>query len=201
MDDTILKVVLAAGTSNRYGVRNKILGRIKEKSIIEQILSRLKKISKYSKNIIVISGHNHVNLKYFINKFRVKTIFNKNFKTGLASSVSLVFNINLQNKKGIMFIPGDMPLISEKDYQNLINVFLKNKNKVICPCYFGRRGNPIIIPKIFFGSLKKLTGDKGAKNRLPLNQFKYVQCGFGTIFDVDTKIDLRKAILLNKKIR
>ena len=141
MLNNVLKVILAAGTSNRFGVRNKMLARIKKKSVIEQILFRVLKVSKSSRNIIVISGYESMKLKYFINRFKTKIFFNKNFRCGLGSSVSLVFKKKLHDKTGIMFIPGDMPLISEKDYSKLLNVFLKNKKKIICPSYFGKIGN------------------------------------------------------------
>lgn len=54
-----------------------------------------------------------------------------------------------------MFITGDMPLISTKDFKKLINTFVHKKNKIISPCYKKKIGNPIIIPKIYFDLLKK----------------------------------------------
>ena len=199
MKKKVLKVVLAAGTSKRYGIRNKILGRIKKKRVIEIVLSQLIKVNKTNNDIIVITGYNSLNLKYFINKFKIKTIYNKKFKSGLASSVSLVHNKNLNNKSGIMFIPGDMPLISKTDYLKLLKAFLKNKNKIISPSYLGKIGNPIIIPKIYFNYLQDLKGDQGLRQILPKKQFKFIPCSIGTIFDIDSKIDLRKAIFFKKK--
>ena len=99
-----------------------------------------------------------------------------------------------------MFIPGDMPLITLKDYKKLIMTFLNNENKIISPCYKGIFGNPLIIPKIYFNLIKNIQKDKGARKFLPPKEFIYVPCSKGTIFDIDTKSKLLRAKILNKRL-
>ena len=195
----IIKVVLAAGLSKRYGLKNKILEKINGKTIIENILDRLIQIDSNKNNIVVIGGNNYNSLKKTLNKYDVKVFYNKNYKNGLGSSVSFIFKKKI-NKNGIMFIPGDMPLISIKDFKKLINTFVQKKNKIISPCYKKKIGNPLIIPKIYFNLLKNLKKDEGARKFLPSKDFFHVPCSYGTIFDIDTKYELLKAKLLNKKM-
>ena len=195
----IIKVVLAAGLSKRYGLKNKILEKINGKTVIENILDRLIQIDSNKNNIVVIGGNNYNSLKKKLNKYDVKLFYNKNYKNGLGSSVSFIFKKKI-NKNGIMFIPGDMPLISIKDFKKLINTFVQKKNKIISPCYKKKIGNPLIIPKIYFNLLKNLKKDEGARKFLPSKDFIHVPCGYGTIFDIDTKYELLKAKLLNKKL-
>ena len=195
----IIKVVLAAGLSKRYGLKNKILEKINGKTIIETILDRLIQIDSNKNNIVVIAGNNYSSLKKTLNKYDVKVFYNKNYKNGLGSSVSFIFKKKI-NKNGIMFIPGDMPLISIKDFKKLINTFVQKKNKIISPCYKKKIGNPLIIPKIYFNLLKNLKKDEGARKFLPSKDFINVQCSYGTIFDIDTKYELLKAKLLYKKL-
>ena len=198
-NNKIIKVVLAAGLSKRYGLKNKILEKINGKTVIETILDRLIQIDSNKNNIVVIGGNNYNSLKKTLNKYDVKLFYNKNYKNGLGSSVSFIFKKEI-NKNGIMFIPGDMPLISIKDFKKLINTFVQKKNKIISPCYKKKIGNPLIIPKIYFNLLKNLKKDEGARKFLPSKDFIHVPCGYGTIFDIDTKYELLKAKLLNKKI-
>ncbi len=198
-NNKIIKVVLAAGLSKRFGFKNKILEKINGKTLIEIILDRLIQIDSNKNNIVVIGGNNYNSLKKTLNKYDVKLFYNKNYKNGLGSSVSFIFKKKI-NKNGIMFIPGDMPLISIKDFKKLINTFVQKKNKIISPCYKKKIGNPIIIPKIYFNLLKNLKRDEGARKFLPSKNFIYVPCSYGTIFDIDTKYELLKAKLLNKKI-
>ena len=198
-NNKIIKVVLAAGLSKRYGLKNKILEKINGKTVIETILDRLIQIDSNKNNIVVIGGNNYNSLKKTLNKYDVKLFYNKNYKNGLGSSVSFIFKKKI-SKNGIMFIPGDMPLISIKDFKKLINTFVQKKNKIISPCYKKKIGNPLIIPKIYFNLLKNLKNDEGARKFLPSKDFIYVPCGYGTIFDIDTKYELLKAKLLNKKL-
>ena len=198
-NNKIIKVVLAAGLSKRFGLKNKILEKINGKTLIETILDRLIQIDSNKNNIVVIGGNNYNSLKKTLNKYDVKVFYNKNYKNGLGSSVSFIFKKKI-NKNGIMFIPGDMPLISKKDFKKLINTFVIKKNKIISPCYKKQIGNPLIIPKIYFNLLKNLKRDEGARTLLPPKDFIHVPCSFGTIFDIDTKYELLKAKLLNKKL-
>ena len=198
-NNKILKVILAAGLSKRFGLGNKILAKINKKTLIETILDRLIEIDSNQNNIIVIGGNDYNSLKKTLKKYDVKKFYNKNYKNGLGSSVSFIFKKKI-NKNGIMFIPGDMPLISTKDFKKLINTFVHNKNKIICPCYKKQNGNPLIIPKIYFDLLKNLKKDQGARKFLPSKDFIHVPCSYGTIFDIDTKYELLKAKLLNKKL-
>ena len=198
-NNKIIKVVLAAGLSKRYGLKNKILEKINGKTVIETILDRLIQIDSTTNNIVVIGGNNYNSLKKTLNKYDIKLFYNKNYKNGLGSSVSFIFKKKI-SKNGIMFIPGDMPLISIKDFKKLINTFVQKKNKIISPCYKMKIGNPLIIPKIYFNLLKNLKKDEGARKFLPSKDFIYVPCSYGTIFDIDTKYELLKAKLLNKKL-
>ena len=197
-NNKIIKVVLAAGLSKRFGLRNKILEKFNKKTIIENILDRLIEIDKNQNNIIVIGGNDYNSLKKALNKYDVKIFYNKDYKCGLGSSVSFIFKKKIK-KNGVMFIPGDMPLISIKDFKKLINTFVQKKNKIICPCYKKKIGNPLIIPKIYFNLLKNLKKDEGARKFLPSVDFFKVPCSYGTIFDIDTKYELLKAKLLFKR--
>ena len=198
-NNKIIKVVLAAGLSKRFGLKNKILEKINGKTVIETILDRLIQIDSNKNNIVVICGNNYNSLKKTLNKYDVKVFYNKNYKNGLGSSVSFILKKRI-NRNGIMFIPGDMPLISIKDFEKLINTFFQKQNKIISPCYKEKIGNPLIIPKIYFNLLKNLKRDEGARKFLPSKDFIHVPCSYGTIFDIDTKYELLKAKLLNKKL-
>ena len=62
-NNKIIKVVLAAGLSKRYGLKNKILEKINGKTVIETILDRLIQIDSNKNNIVVIGGNNYNSLK------------------------------------------------------------------------------------------------------------------------------------------
>ena len=65
-NNKIIKVVLAAGLSKRFGLKNKILEKINGKTLIETILDRLIQIDSNKNDIIVIGGNNYNSLKKII---------------------------------------------------------------------------------------------------------------------------------------
>ena len=71
-NNTVIKVVLAAGLSKRFGLKNKILEKINGKTLIETILDRLIQIDSNKNNIVVIGGNNYNSLKKTLNKYNVK---------------------------------------------------------------------------------------------------------------------------------
>ena len=71
-NNKIIKVVLAAGLSKRYGLKNKILEKINGKTVIETILDRLIQIDSNKNNIVVIGGNNYNSLKKTLNKYEVE---------------------------------------------------------------------------------------------------------------------------------
>ena len=73
-NNKIIKVVLAAGLSKRFGLKNKILEKINGKSLIETILDRLIQIDSNKNNIVVIGGNNYNSLKKTLNKYDVKVM-------------------------------------------------------------------------------------------------------------------------------
>ena len=90
-NNKIIKVVLAAGLSKRFGLKNKLLEKVNGKTRIETILDRLIQIDSNQNDIVVIGGNNYNSLKKKLNKYDVKVFYNKNYKNGLGSSVSYIF--------------------------------------------------------------------------------------------------------------
>ena len=56
-------------------------------------------------------------------------------------------------------------------------------------------GNPIILPKSYFETLKNLNNDFGAKKFLKQEDIVFVETSNATTFDIDTMCDLKKAKL------
>ena len=98
-----------------------------------------------------------------------------------------------------MIIPADMPLISAQDLMRLEKEFIAhNCKKVVLPKYKYTIGNPVILPKSYFATLKNLKEDFGAKSQIKENDIVEVDCDIGTVFDIDTSKALAKANILVK---
>ena len=186
----IKKVLLAAGQSKRFGDKNKLLAVINGKPIINHILDTLFEIYDASE-LIVILGHKHKIIKNLILNKDIKILENINYKKGIGTSIALGTS-NLDTEiDGVMIIPADMPYINSKDLINLEKKFIElNCVKVVMPEHNSRIGNPVILPRNYFNTLKSLKDDFGARSLIRKKDIITVKAEFGTIFDIDTEEEL-----------
>ena len=193
VNQRIKKVLLAAGQSERFGNKNKLLEIVNGKPIINNILDRLLKIFD-SSELIIIVGHEHKTIINLINNQEIKILENINYKRGIGTSISLAVKNLETDIRGVMIIPADMPFITSKDFINIENKFLEcNCEKVIIPQFNSKKGNPVILPKIYFNTLKNLKDDFGARSLIAEKDIITIKTGFGTVLDIDTRDELDEA--------
>ena len=189
----IKKILLAAGKSERFGEKNKLSEIVNGKPLINNVLDTLLEIFDTSELIIIV-GHEQKIIKNLINNEEIKILENINYKKGIGTSISLAVKNLETHINGVMIIPADMPYLTSKDLINLENKFWEyNCEKVIIPQYNSKTGNPVILPKIYFKTLKKLKDDFGARTLIAEKDLITIKTGFGTILDIDTRDELDKA--------
>ena len=188
----IKKILLAAGQSKRFGNKNKLLAMINGKPIINHILDTLFEIYDPSE-LIVIVGYEHKIIKNLIFNKDITILENINYKKGIGTSIALGTS-NLDTEiDGVMIIPADMPYINSKDLIYLEKKFIElNCQKVVMPEYNSRIGNPVILPRNYFNTLKSLKDDFGARSLIRKKDIMTLKTEFGTILDIDTKEELAK---------
>jgi molybdenum cofactor cytidylyltransferase len=169
----IAAILLAAGLSTRTKQLNKLLLHHQGKKIIKHSVDNILK-SKID-YLIVITGKNKKEITNNIpNKKNIKIIFNKHYKTGMASSIKLGIN-NLPSNTISFFISlADMPNIQYTHYNKLIHASKKNNTIPIVPFYKSQQHNPVLFPATFINKLNKLKGDKGAKSLLNKTTIKKI---------------------------
>ena len=195
---SIKKILLAAGCSKRYGDKKKLTENFKGKHLIQHITHTLLKVFDPS-DLLVILGHDSKVIKDLIDNNDIRIVNNKKYKNGIGTSISLGIQHLDTTVQGVMIIPADMPLISAEDLIKLENEFIAhNCKKVVLPKYKYSIGNPVILPKSYFATLKNLKEDFGAKSQIKENDIVKVDCDIGTVFDIDTSKALAKANILVK---
>ena len=195
---SIKKILLAAGCSKRYGDKNKLTENFKGKHLIQHIIHTLLKVFDPCE-LLVILGHDSKVIKDIIDNKDIRIVKNENYNNGIGTSISLGIQHLDSTVQGVMIIPADMPLISAEDLIKLENEFIAhNCKKVVLPKYKYTIGNPVILPKSYFATLKNLKEDFGAKSQIKENDIVKVDCDIGTVFDIDTSKALAKANILVK---
>ena len=191
MNYKICSVVLAAGSSRRMELGNKLMLKIKNKTILSQTIENIL-YSDFSYSI-VITGHQNKIIKKLLNEYEVYSYYNPKYKEGISTSIAVGINYLKPYTDGVMICLSDMPGITKNTYNLLIeafnNKYEKNKPLIVIPEYNKKKGNPILFSKHFFSKLKNLKGDIGAKNLIKKNNehILNIKINEETIFtDIDT---------------
>ena len=185
----ISAILLAAGQSKRMNGENKL---VKEIQGIPLIKLSVKNILASSINeLIIVLGHQKEIIEKLINKNeKIKFVFNKDFVSGMSSSIKTGLN-NLSEKTEAFFIClGDMPMINQDVYNQLIRS--RNNKEIIVPTYKGQQGNPILFSKSMKSIIISIEGDIGAKKILEQNKDKILKVKIDDINitkDFNTKDD------------
>lgn len=187
----IAVLVLAAGKSSRMK-SIKQLEKINDKTLLDITLEKAKQLNVHS--VFCVLGANSDKIKKEINTKNIQFIENKNFETGLSSSI--VAGIHHFKKEslhfdGFLVLLADQPAIEMLYLQSIIELFQKNYTKIIASNYGDFLGVPAIFPKEFFNELALIKGDKGAKEFINSKKNDVLTPKkTSNFFDIDTKEDL-----------
>ena len=167
----ISAIVLAAGQSKRMGGDNKLIKKYNKKYLINHIIGTLIK-SKVNK-IIVVLGFQKIKVrKITVKNKKINFIFNKNYKSGMASSIKTGLKRILKKNIGFLVVQADMPLISKKIINSLCYAIENNNKEIVVPIYKINMGNPIGFKSSMIKILNKTKGDSGAKKMIKRNKKK-----------------------------
>ena len=165
----ISAILLTAGQSKRMNGENKLTKEIKGIPLIKLSVKNI--LASSINELIIDLGHQKEIIEKLIDKNeKIKFVFNKNFESGMASSIKTGLN-NLSEKAESFFIClGDMPMVSHDIYNQLIKS--KDNKEIIVPTYKGQQGNPVLFDKSMKEKVLDIRGDAGAKKILELNNAK-----------------------------
>jgi molybdenum cofactor cytidylyltransferase len=197
----ISAVILAAGLSSRMNGENKLAKKINGIPLINHTIKNI--LGSKVNEIIIVVGYEEDVLKSLIEKNKkIKIIYNKNYKSGIASSIKIGLK-NISTKAEAFFITlGDMPNVNQNIYNKLIKVRdkynkklkVKYKKEIAIPTYQGRNGNPILFSKHMKEKITKIEGDVGAKSLVELYINKTLKVPFknnAIIVDFDKPEDFK----------
>ncbi|MEE8340900.1 MAG: NTP transferase domain-containing protein, partial [Candidatus Neomarinimicrobiota bacterium] len=127
-------IITAAGMSTRQE-KNKLLIRLGQETIIEKTISNL--LNK-NLDIFVIIGHQkELIVPILTNRFRndIQIVENKDYKTGIASSINVGISAAGENYDYFGFCNGDKPFIKEKTNEIILKYLVENKPLILVPIY------------------------------------------------------------------
>lgn len=189
----IAVIVLAAGRSTRAAPDHKLLVKLPDgRTMIETTVAHV--LAASASPVIVVTGHDapavQAALATLTGGQDVRFVHAPDYASGLAHSLRAGLAALPENVGGALVCLGDMPLVDAATLNRLIMAFDPDEGRaIIVPTHRGRRGNPVLWDRRFFGEIAALEGDTGARRllRMHMEQVSEVELeSDAVLLDFDT---------------
>ena len=175
----ISAILLTAGQSKRMGGENKLTKEIQGIPLIKLSVKNI--LASSIDELIIVLGYQKEIIEKLIDKNeKIKFVFNKDFESGMASSIKTGID-NLSEKTEAFFIClGDMPMVNQNIYNKMIKTKLNYnkklkpnfKKEIFIPTYEKKNGNPVLFTKHMKEKIMQISGDDGAKELIEIYKSK-----------------------------
>jgi molybdenum cofactor cytidylyltransferase len=191
----VAAIVLAAGRSTRMGEVNKLLAPIGDKPMVRRVVEVA--LASAARPVVVVTGHEGAQVARALEGLSVSLVFNPAYARGLSTSLVTGIDALPGDCEAVLVMLGDMPHVRSTDLDALIGAFGSgDPPPIVVPTHAGRRGNPVLWPARYFGEMRQLKGDAGAKSLLVAHagDIKAVELDTSAVLaDVDTPEALARA--------
>jgi len=198
MDQTlplVAAVILAAGSSRRFGAANKLLAEVDGEPLVRRVAKRIIAVAPHE--IVIVTGHERLAVEAALAKLSLRFVENLRHAEGIGSSIATGIASLSDDVDGAFICLGDMPETDPALLKRMLAAFAAARSHaVIVPgSAEGRQGNPVLWPVDLFSELTELSGDAGAKRLIGAHQARVVRVttdADGAFRDIDTEAELAR---------
>lgn len=190
---TVAGVVLAAGTSTRFGEANKLLAELEGEPVVRRAARTL--LQSEVASVTVVVGYEADQVRTALKGLDVDIVENPDFADGQATSVRVGTDaIKERDVDAVLFALGDMPLVAVTSINEVIRAHRAGAGRILAAAASGQRGNPVLFDSKYVDQLAGVEGDRGARELLlESNDAALVETGDpGVLQDIDTVDDLEQ---------
>lgn len=165
MSISCVTLILASGQGSRFKG-------IKQLADIEgqpMLLRVARQQSKLTDDLVIVLGAHSDAILSELEEDRYNAVVNENWRQGMASSIACGVEYIAKafpNATHILIALADQPFIPTRQFKALITKSQALPDTVVAAAYSDTIGVPAIFPKQYWGKLRSLEGDKGARNLL-----------------------------------
>jgi molybdenum cofactor cytidylyltransferase len=201
--EKVAGIILAAGESKRYGQPKQLLD-YHGKPFVRIVAE--KALAAGLNPVVVVTGANAERVEAAIHDLPVKIVRNENWPEGQSTSIRAGIQ-NLTSPKsdgfggswdgvgGCIFLLIDQPQVTEEVMRALIERHAQTLDPVVAPYIFDKRANPVLLDRVTFDELMKLSGDVGGRGIFSKFSPRYVNWyDPRLLLDVDTPEDYERLI-------
>jgi molybdenum cofactor cytidylyltransferase len=183
-------VLLAAGTSSRFGAANKLLAEVDGTPMVRRAARTLSAASLSPRSVVV--GHESDRVAAAVDGLGFAVVENGAYERGQSTSVAAGVRA-LGDVDAAVFALGDMPSVAPESVAALVAAYRDGAGSALAAACDGERGNPVLFAREHFDALADVSGDVGGREILLSGpDSALVETGDpGVLRDVDTLADLR----------
>lgn len=153
-------IILAAGSSRRMGA-NKLCADLHGKAVIAHVADA---VAEAGLPGLIVLGHQAEAVRDSLGWRDLNCVEAPDHAHGQAHSLVAGVQAAPEDWDAALICLGDMPLVPATLLQGMANV--AHRHSIIVPQFEGRRGNPVLWGRDWFGALLSLSGDVGARDLL-----------------------------------
>ena len=185
-EPTVAAVVLAAGEGHRFGAIKQIAS-FRGRPLLQYAIDAA--TGSRAGHVFVVLGANREEVADAVEFGRATPVDCPDWKLGQSASLRAGIEA-VQNFDAAVVMLGDQPDVTAAAVDRVMNAREANRHAVRAT-YEGVPGHPVLFENDLFGALRKLSGDRGARDLLRTASVVEVACdGLGSLRDVDTRDDL-----------
>jgi molybdenum cofactor cytidylyltransferase len=155
-------LVMAAGRSSRMGA-NKLLMDDDGKPIVARVVEQA--LAADLAEIIVVTGHQEAEMRAALAGLKVRFVSCPDYAEGMSASLRSGLKALPTDIDAALVLLGDMPRVGTTLLRRMIAAFNPAEGRaIIVPSFQGKRGNPVLWDRRFFGEMTELAGDVGARH-------------------------------------
>ena len=155
-------VVLAAGTSSRFGDANKLLAEIEGEPLVRRAAASA--LASPVEAVVVVVGHEASAVRKALSGLDVGFATNDDYAAGQSTSVHAgVVAARERGWDAAVFALGDMPRVDPDSIERLLRAYAAGHGTILAAAYDRKRGNPTLFDAVHFDSLATIEGDTGGR--------------------------------------
>lgn len=157
-------VVLAAGTSSRYGDANKLLATVDDEPLVRHATRTL--VDADVSPVVVVVGYEGERVRAALEPLPVSVVENPSYEEGQATSVQAGLEALGDDVDAAVIALGDMPYVAPESVDLLLEAYRAGTGTALAAGYEEQRGNPVLFDSRHFDALRALHGDTGGRRIL-----------------------------------
>jgi molybdenum cofactor cytidylyltransferase len=184
-------VLLAAGTSSRYGDANKLLATVDGTPLVRHAAAALAESA--ADGVTVVTGHEGERVAAALDGLDVTVRRNAAYADGQSTSVRTgIERAADRGADAALVALGDMPDVASATHDLLVSAYEHGVADALAAAHDGRRGNPVLFDARFFAALTAVDGDIGGRQLLQeSDEARAIETGDpGVLRDIDRPGDL-----------